>query len=117
MLCKSINDIERIRTLCYDVLRYSSCPTNAIVCLYNITCGWKECLLLDDKPSIILRSVQVCAASIVKKSKTPANVKAMYLKMATHCNWPSLESTASASENIEFVFEQLLALENEDDMC
>ncbi|KAI8095803.1 hypothetical protein BDF21DRAFT_406766 [Thamnidium elegans] len=113
-ICKSTSALERIRTVCYDIIRHSACPKNSIICLYNIASGWKDVLTVTNKNNTIMDALQVCCHVIAHDNKTPANIKIMYEKMALTCNWPNSTETVSLEVTTQKVFEELLQLQNEE---
>ncbi|KAG2203956.1 hypothetical protein INT47_007539 [Mucor saturninus] len=111
LLCKSRNDVERARTLCFDVIRQSTCNNNTFACLYNIVCGWQNCLVSGKEPSLLLKAVQSSIQHIYDHSGIPDNVKVMYSEITKRCDWTALNRIPPTSEVIEEVMAQLLALE------
>ncbi|KAI7864426.1 hypothetical protein BDF14DRAFT_1184389 [Spinellus fusiger] len=49
LLCKKMEDIQRLRVFCYDVVRYSPLPTNYIGLLMNVAIVWPEVLSIHSQ--------------------------------------------------------------------
>ncbi|KAI7893997.1 uncharacterized protein EV154DRAFT_549452 [Mucor mucedo] len=111
LLYKSRGDVERTRTLCFDVVRESTCNNNTFACLYNIVCGWQDSLVSGKKPSLLLKAVQSSIQHIYDHSGIPDNVKVMYTEITKRCDWNALNRIPPTSEVIEEVMVQLLRLE------
>ncbi|KAI7896352.1 uncharacterized protein EV154DRAFT_491983 [Mucor mucedo] len=111
LLCKSRNDVERTRTLCFDVIRESTCNNNTFACLYNIVCGWQDCLVSGKEPSLLLKAVQSSIQHIYDHSGIPDNVKVMYSEITKRCDWAALNRIPPTGEVIEEVMALLLGLE------
>ncbi|GAA5811054.1 hypothetical protein MFLAVUS_004483 [Mucor flavus] len=118
LLCtigKSAKELERIRVVCYDIIRHSTCPKNTIMCLYNISAGWKDVLTITSTDNMIMEALRVCCNVIAHDKKTPANIKGMYEKMARTCNWKNTTENVSLDTAISNVFNELVQLGEETD--
>ncbi|KAI9029017.1 hypothetical protein CLU79DRAFT_524305 [Phycomyces nitens] len=47
LICKNVDDIQRLRVFCYDIVRYSSLATNFVGILLNVGIVWPEVLLIS----------------------------------------------------------------------
>ncbi|GAA5799015.1 hypothetical protein HPULCUR_004424 [Helicostylum pulchrum] len=114
-ICKSTEGLERIRTICYDIIRHSICPKNSVICLYNIVAVWKDVLTMTSTDNVVVDTLRVCCNVIAHDNKSPANIKGMYEKMALICNWGNSIETLSLEAAIQKVFDELLKLQHEKD--
>ncbi|KAG1501983.1 hypothetical protein G6F46_003248 [Rhizopus delemar] len=107
ILCKESSDVERMRTLCYDVIRYSRCIANTMTCLLNVACIYSDSLEIKETNQkigecLLHKSICSIAVSIINTTQKE-NIKEIYFKIASICQWPSINDTPSLNTAVDLV--------------
>lgn len=66
-----MNNVDTMKKLIYDIIRWSGKPSNVVAYLMNIGTAWKEPLAVNERSDYLTRSIQVCTNYIAKKDATP----------------------------------------------
>ncbi|KAL0091778.1 hypothetical protein J3Q64DRAFT_1725265 [Phycomyces blakesleeanus] len=104
LICRNIDDIQRLRVFCYDIIRFSPVTTNFVGILLNVAVVWPEVLFTGSHDfsqvgeEVIPKILQSTTAAYCKHHDALEAAKSTYVVLAQLCNWVPLSSSLSLEQ-------------------